>query len=130
MLNLLAVLPVGDGTAGGGGAPPGVIDGSYAGIKCLVRGVMTLECLPGVFSLLVNAILSFVGVASLIMLVYSGIQMIIANGDAKTLETAGKSFTHALIGLLLVLCSFLIINFIASVTGVHCLTSFGFSCNQ
>ena len=131
MHSLIALLPSdGGGASGGGGAGAAVPNGTYAGIKCLVNGVMTLDCIPGMFSLIVTALLSFVGIAALIMLIYSGVQMVIANGDAKTLETAGNTFFYSLIGLLVVLGSFLLINLIATVTGVHCLTGFGFSCTK
>ncbi len=92
----------------------------------VVQGVPTLACIPHVFSLVVNALLSFVGTASVIMLMYSGIKMILAKGDAKELDAAHKTFFYALIGLILVLFSFLALNLIAYITHVTCITKFGF----
>lgn len=116
----------------GGSSYPGItpLNGTYGGIKCLVNGVMTVGCLPGLFTLLVNGLISFVGIAAVIMLIFSGIQMITASGDAKTLETAGKTFSYSLLGLVVALSAFLIVNIIAAVTGVHCLTGFGFACTK
>lgn len=129
-MHMLLAKLIDPGGSGGGVTGPVTPNGVYGGVKCLVDGVATLDCLPGMFSLVINAIFSFVGIAAVIMLIFSGVQMIIANGDAKTLETAGKTFNYSLIGLVVVLCSFLVINLIATITGVHCLTSFGFSCTR
>lgn len=49
-------------------------------------------------------------------------------GDPKKLEAARNNLTYGILGLLLVLFSFLIINVISIVTRVPCITKFGFGC--
>src|SRR5260221_5682590 len=101
---------------------------SFAWGDCVQNnGVPTLACIPHVFSLFVNALLGFVGTVSLIVIIYSGIRMILARGDAKELETAHKTFFFALLGLILVLLSFFIVSIIAYLTGVSCIKQFGFT---
>ena len=93
--------------------------------------VPTLDCIPTLFSILINDLLAFVGTAAVLMMIYSGIEMITARGDAKKLDTSHKTFFYSIIGLLLVLFSFLIVNLIADITGVTCIKMFGFtSCSK
>jgi heme O synthase-like polyprenyltransferase len=100
--------------------------------SCLKNGtVPTLDCIPTLFGIVVNDLLAFVGTAAVLVMIYSGIQMMIARGDAKNLDNAHKTFFYSIIGLLIVLFSFLAVNLIAYVTGVHCITTFGFtSCTK
>jgi len=97
--------------------------------SCVPSGtdVPTLACVPVVFGILINTLLAFVGTAAVIMMIFSGIKMMTARGDAKELDASHKMFFYSIIGLLLVLFSFLIINLIAHFTNVGCITQFGFT---
>ena len=96
--------------------------------SCVIEGsVPTLNCIPHLFQLLVNTLLAFAGTIAAIFIIISGFRFIVARGDAKELETARKTFFYALLGLLIVLVSFLIINLIGFFTGVTCINNFGFS---
>lgn len=97
--------------------------------------ILTLGC---IFPLIANVILWAIGIAgtiSLFMIIFAGYQLIFSGGEAKTVDGARKTLTFAILGLFLVFLSFMILNIIASVTGVACLGnilrgSFGFtSCN-
>ena len=84
--------------------------------------VLTLSC---IFPLLANLIywsLIFSGSVALIIIIVSGIRLILSGGEAKTVETAKKAITFAVLGLILVFLSFLILNFIGYVTHVACLS--------
>jgi hypothetical protein len=86
-----------------------------------VNQVATLDC---VFPLLINLIywlLTFSGTIALIVIIISGIRMIVSGGEAKSVETAKKALTYALLGLLVIFMSFLIINAVAYFTHVACL---------
>ena len=94
------------------------------GDKNVVPGttVATLNC---VFPLLANLIywlILFSGTVSLIVIIISGLRFITSGGEAKSVETAKKSMTYAILGLLLVFLAFLILNTIAYVTNVACLS--------
>lgn len=85
----------------------------------------TLECLSKtIFPSVINAALTFAGVATVILIIVAGIKYITAGGDNKQVEGAQKTLTYAIIGLAVVLFSFLIINVISYVTGVSCITGF------
>lgn len=88
--------------------------------------VATLRCLPAVFGNLVNAALMFVGTVAVILIVYAGIRFVTSGGDQKKVAQARQIITYALIGLVLVLCSFAIIAIIAYTTGTECIRGFSF----
>jgi glucose uptake protein GlcU len=95
---------------------------------CVVNGAATLDCLPIVFSNLLNAVSAVAGVTALTMFIVAGIKFTSSSGDPKKLEGAKHNFSYGLLGLSVVLFSFLIIKIIARVTGVECITMFGFGC--
>lgn len=90
------------------------------------EGVATLTCLPAVFKNLVTAVLVFAGIVALFLIIFSGIKFLTSGGDPKQVEGARKTLTYAIIGLVVILSSFAIINIIAGVTGVDCIKQFGF----
>jgi hypothetical protein len=106
--------------------PPGTFDNctytSASGAK-----VTTLKCIPVLFGNLIYWLLVFAGIAALIFVIFGGIKFITSGGDPKQTEGARKTLTWAVIGLILILSSFLILRFIGDITGVTCIKSgFGF----
>lgn len=90
------------------------------------EGVATLQCIPTVFNNLVTAALFFSGIIAVFIIVMSGIKFITSGGDPKQVEGAKGTLTYAIIGLVLILLSFFIINIIAGITGAECIKLFGF----
>ncbi len=100
-------------------------------IDCLQGGdkqVATLSCVPAIFSNVITALLMFVGTFALVIIIFSGYKFMNSGGDPKQLEGARNTLIYGVLGLLVVLFSFFIINIISSVTGVECIKSFGFNC--
>lgn len=98
---------------------PGCVDPS---------GVPTLKCLPALFVNLIAAAMTFAGVVALFIIIWGGYKFMTSGGDPKQLDTARKTLTYAIIGLIIVFLSFFIINFISTVTGVGCIKVIGFEC--
>lgn len=74
----------------------------------------------GVFSRLTNTILLIVGLISVIMLVYGGLRYILSGGDSKKVTDAKNTILYAIIGLIISLLAFAIVNFVLnSVIGVN-----------
>ena len=94
---------------------------------CVVGGVPTLDCIPKLFQNIVSTLLLFAGIVALFLIIYSGIRFTTSGGDAKQAEEAQKTLTYAVLGLVVVLLSFFIINVIAGVTGATCIKLFGFT---
>lgn len=90
-------------------------------------GVATLTCLPVVFGNLVNAALIFVGSVAVILIIWAGITFVRSGGDPKQTQHARQIMTYAIIGLVLVLSSFFIVDLIAYLTGAKCIETFSFT---
>ena len=69
----------------------------------------------------ITLILSLSALLAFIFLVVGGIRWIMSQGDKKQLETAQKTITYAVVGLIVILLSFFIINFIGYIFGVKLL---------
>ena len=86
--------------------------------------VLAIECIPYIFQNIVYWLLVFAGVIALFLIIFSGIKFITSGGGPKQLEGAKKTLTFAIVGLFLILFSFLIINVISQVTNVGCIRFF------
>src|SRR5437868_1659455 len=94
---------------------------------CVENGVATLRCIPVVFHNVITAALMFVGAIALFFIIYAGIRFVTSGGDPKNVAAARQIMTYAIIGLILVLCSFAIIFFIGFLTKTtNCITNLGF----
>jgi hypothetical protein len=93
---------------------------------CVENGVATLRCIPIVLNNLVSAALIFVGITTAFLIVLAGIKFVTSGGDPKQVDSAKKILTFAIIGLVIVLSSFAIINFIAYTTGTPSITKMEF----
>lgn len=84
-----------------------------------VQGVPTLRGLEGIFENLISVVLGLGGIALFIMLIIGGFKYITSGGDPKSAETAKKTLTYAIGGMLLLASAFLILQLIKEVTGVN-----------
>lgn len=88
--------------------------------------VLTIDCIPIMFFNLIFWALSFAGLVALVLVIAGGFKYMISGGDQKAVEGGKKTITWALVGLVVILLSFAIVGFVANVTGMRCLTRFGF----
>lgn len=92
------------------------------------KNVATLSCVPAVFINLLNALLAFAGLVALTMFLMGSLKLMNSQGDAKKLASAGDNYKFAIIGLAVVFASILLMNIVSKITGVECITKFGFIC--
>jgi len=92
----------------------------------ILGDVATFDCIWVVLQNVINAAFLFAGIVAVILIIYSGIKFIFSGGDAKQAEAARKTLTYAIIGFVVVLFSFFILNLISTITGVECIKFFGF----
>ncbi len=78
--------------------------------------IATLNCLPAIIQTALNWLLAFAGVVALFFILLSGFKFITSGGDAKQADSARKTLTYAILGLVLILLSFAIVNLIANIT--------------
>lgn len=93
---------------------------------CLKGDVATLTCVPALFKQLLNWALFFAGFTALVFIIIGGIRYITSGGDPKQAGAARQIITYALIGLVLILLSIGIVNFLSYITGADCIKTFGF----
>lgn len=86
--------------------------------------VPTLRCIPIVINNVVYGALALSGIAATILIIISGIKFLLSNGDQLKVEQARKTMTFAIIGLVIILLSFFLINVIAKITGASCILKF------
>ncbi len=80
--------------------------------------VATLQCLEPLFRNIVVSILTLSGVAMFVMLVVGGFTFLLSAGDPKKLESAKHTIQYAIIGMILIVASYLILRLIEVFTGV------------
>ena len=68
----------------------------------------------GVFKQITNTILYIVRVIAVIVLIIGGIRYLISGGDSKKVTDAKNTVLYAIIGLIIALLSFAIVNFVIS----------------
>lgn len=86
--------------------------------------VATLQCIPAlVANILFSAELLAAGVV-VIFIIVGGYKYLTSGGDPKQLESARKTITYAIIGMLVVFFSLFLLGIIKKVTGVDCLNFF------
>lgn len=90
------------------------------------EGVATLSCIPIVFQNVVKWTFIFAAVVAVFFIIFSGLKFIRSGGQPKLVEDARNTLTYAIIGLIIVLLSFFIINVISDITNVPCIKQFGF----
>lgn len=63
---------------------------------------------------LVNALLFLIGLVAVIMIIFGGFKYITSSGDAGKLESAKNTILYAVVGLLVAILAFAIVNFVIS----------------
>ena len=66
----------------------------------------------GVFQTIVNVLLFLIGAISVIMLIYGGIRYTISGGDSKNVTAAKDTILYAIIGIVVAVLAFAIVNFV------------------
>ena len=66
----------------------------------------------GVFKRVTNTVLYIVGVIAVIMLIVGGIKYVVSGGDAKKVTDAKNTILYAIIGLVICVLAFAIVNFV------------------
>ena len=91
---------------------------------CMSNDVPTLKCLEPMFLNVLQAVMALSGVALFVMLVVGGYTFLLSGGDQKKLEAARGTLTNAIIGLVVIVCAFLIIRTLQLFTGATGITQF------
>jgi hypothetical protein len=66
----------------------------------------------GVFQVITNTALYLIGAISVLMLIYGGIRYTLSAGDSKAVTDAKNTIMYAIIGIIVALLAFAIVNFV------------------
>lgn len=78
---------------------------------------LSLGCLGQIVVNIIELLLTLVGAVTLLFLIFGAIKFVVSRGDPKAIEGAQKMMTYAIIGAVLVLVSFMIINVVSTAFG-------------
>ena len=71
----------------------------------------------GTFTQITNTILYIVGIVSVVMLIYGGLRYVTSGGDSKKVTDAKNTILYAIIGLIVAVLSYAIVNFVINAIG-------------
>lgn len=81
------------------------------GLECLIANVFTV-------------IITLIGLGGFVMFILGAFKWLTAGSNSKNIDSAKRTFTYAVLGLILALSAFIIINLIADFTGVTVIKTF------
>ncbi len=85
-------------------------------------GENTVATIQGLQCLLANVLsiaITFIGIIAFFIFMISSIKIMVSGGNSKGMEEARGSMTYAVVGIIVALSAFLILNLISSFTGVN-----------
>lgn len=87
----------------------------------------SLGCLAQIVTNVIGIAFLFLGAVTVLFLLWGAIRFILARGDPKGLQEAQKTMTYAVIGAVVVLGAFILINMVTTAFGLpNILTQFTF----
>lgn len=78
-----------------------------------------IDSFPSLVSAIINILLIVAVIIALVFLIYGGIRWILSGGDKTAVESARNHIIAAIIGLVIVLLAFFIINLIGGLFGIN-----------
>ena len=70
------------------------------------------QTLPGFFGAIANALIFVVGAVSVIMIIIGGLKYVVSMGNAKRVENAKNTILYAIVGVVVAICSYAVVNFV------------------
>lgn len=92
------------------GGPQGDV-ATIQGFQCLIGNILSVT-------------VTGIGLAGFVMLIVGAFTYQLSGGSSKSAETARNTITFAIVGLVVALSSFIILNLIAAFTGISTITQF------
>ena len=68
----------------------------------------------GTFSTITNVMLFLIGAISVIMLIIGGIRYVVSGGDSAAVQNAKNTILYAIVGVIIAILAYAIINFVIS----------------
>lgn len=87
----------------------------------------SIACIPQFLGNIAQAGIILAGVAAVFLIAFSGLKFLTSGGDPLKVESAKKTMTYTIIGLVLILGAYFIIKLVANATSTDC-KSLGIGC--
>lgn len=111
---LYSASPAAAQTADWSGVCVGGADNDVAtiqGLECLIANIFTV-------------IITLIGLAAFVMLIIGSVRWLLSGGNSSNVEKARNTMTYAVIGIVVALSAFIVLNLIAGFTGVDTIRTF------
>lgn len=83
------------------------------------RNPIEADTLDELISTILNAAIGVAGVVAVGFLIFNGIKYMVSGGDATKTEEAQKGLANAVIGLVICLAAYLLVNFVMGLLGAQ-----------
>ena len=103
--------------SGGGGSGGNIGDWFLLGAGRSIKGVFS--SIGSVVSLVIIFLFSLAALAAFIMILIGGIKYMFSGGDVEAAAGARSTVTYAIIGLVLVVCAFVIVKVLSTILGFN-----------
>lgn len=84
----------------------------------MVGDVHEIKDIVDIIENIFGLVIRLAGILAFIMLLLGGFRYLTSGGDAKAAESARKTLTYAILGLVLIIAAWFILKFIAEFTGL------------
>lgn len=91
---------------------------------CVIDGVATIQGIQCLVANVLRVLIPGLGLVIFVMILVAGFVYMTSGGEAKNVEKARGSITYAVVGLVVALSAFIILNVISSFTGLDIITNF------
>lgn len=89
-----------------------ICNGSYDEVQKAAAGCNETRTLPGTADNVINTTIGIVGLLAVIFIIVGGFQYITSSGDAAKATKAKNTILYAVIGLVIALLAYAIVNFV------------------
>lgn len=91
---------------------------------CQSDGVATIQGIECLLANVLSVAITLMGITGFVMMIFGAFRYLVSGGNSKETETARKTLTYAVIGIVVALASYIILNLIAEFTGVRTILDF------
>jgi hypothetical protein len=96
----------------------------------VIDDVLTIKGVEGIVANILAIAITGIGFAGFVMMIVGAFQFLLAGSNSKGMENGRNTITFAIIGLIVALSSWIILNFIATFTGVETIKVFNICYGQ
>ena len=99
--------------AASGPCPEGSLNSSYSNSIAECNVAKEDNLIP-VITTIINVLIGVLGIVAVIVIIFAGIQFVTSSGDAQKVAKAKNTILYGVIGLLIALLAYPIVNFVLS----------------